>query len=141
MQTTGGGPEDDCDNDEAGAFEAGALALLPRHGPPQKRQKTVLSVSASLGDTGAVSAPGTHCAIEAVGVPKSHVCTAAVTAPLLEREGLSEQQRAESPVHAPLPASVMVLASAEMEHPIAGRMQPLAPPRTSSLPNLETAPT
>ena len=88
MQTTGGGPEGDCDNDEAGALEAGALALLPRHGPPQKRQKTVLTVSASLGDAGAVSAPGTHRAIEAVGVPKSHRCTAAVTAPLLERDGM-----------------------------------------------------
>ena len=54
---------------------------------------------------------------------------------------MSEQQRAESSVHAPLPASGMVLASAEMEHPIAGRMQPLAPPRRSSLPNLESAPT
>jgi hypothetical protein len=32
---------------------------------------------------------------------------------------MSEQQRAEAPVHAPLPASVMALASPEMEHPIA----------------------
>jgi hypothetical protein len=67
VQTTGGGPEDDCDNDEAGAFEAGALALVPRHRSPQKRQKTVLTVSASLvpGDAGAVSAPGRHSAIGA----------------------------------------------------------------------------
>ena len=37
---------------------------------------------------------------------------------------MSEQQRAEAPVHAPLPASVMVHASAKMEHPIAvGRAQ------------------
>ncbi len=88
MQTTGGGPEGDCDNDEAGALEAGALALLPRHGPPQNRQKTVLTVSSSFGDADAVSAPGTHSAIEAVGMPKSHWCTDAVTAPQLELEGM-----------------------------------------------------
>jgi hypothetical protein len=110
VQTTGDGPEDD---------EAGALPLVPGQEPPQKRQKTVLTVSASLmlGDAGAVSAPGTYCAIAAVGVPKSQLCTAADAAPLLEREGISEQQRAESLVHAPLHAS------AEMEHPISGRAQ------------------
>jgi hypothetical protein len=119
-QTTGAGPEDECDNDEAGAFEAGAFeagafALVPLR--PQKRQKTVLTVSASLvpGDAGDISAPGTHRAIAAVGVPKSQLCTAAASAPLLEREGISEQQRAELPVHVPLPFSVMVHASAEME--------------------------
>ena len=87
MQTTAGGPED---------HEAGALALVSRHGPPQKSQKTVLTVSASLvpGDAGAVSAPGTHRATAAVGVPKSQLCTAAAAAPLLEREGMSQQQRA-----------------------------------------------
>jgi hypothetical protein len=57
VQTTGGGPEDD---------EAGVLALVPRDGPPKKRQKTVLTVLASLmpHDAGAVSAPSAHCATE-----------------------------------------------------------------------------
>ena len=50
-------------------------------------------------------------------MPKSQLCTAAAAAPLLE--GVSKQQRPESPVHAPMPASVLVHASAEMEHPIA----------------------
>ncbi len=89
------------------------------HGPPQKRQKTVLTVSSSLVCGGAAS--GTHCAIAEVGVPKSQLCTAAAAAPLLVLQGVSAQQRAESPVHAPLPAaaSVMAHASAEIEHPIA----------------------
>ena len=86
------------------------------HGPPQKRQKTVLTVSASLvpRDAGGGAASGTHCAIAEVGEPKSQLCTV-----LLVLQGVSAQQRAESPVHAPLPASIMALASAEMEHPIA----------------------
>jgi hypothetical protein len=65
---------------------------VPRHRPPQKRQKTVLTVSALLvpGDADAVSAPGTHSAIAAVGVPKSQMCTAAAAAPLMEQEGMSE---------------------------------------------------
>ena len=95
------------------------------HGPPQKRQKTVLTVSAMpvSGDAGGAVASSTHHTIgTAVGVPKSQLCTAAVAAPLLE--GVSEQQRAEWPVHAPLAASVIVHASAEMEQPIAvGRAQ------------------
>jgi hypothetical protein len=111
----------------AGDDEAGASALNPRHGPPQKRRKTVLTVSAALvpGYSGGAAASGTYRAIAtAVGVPKSQRCTAAAAAPLLELEGASEQQRARSPVHAPLPASVMVHAFAEMEHPIAvGRAQ------------------
>ena len=110
MQTTGGGDE-----------EVGASALEPVHGPPQKRQKTVLTVSASLvpGDAGGGASSGTHCAIAEVGEPKSQLCTAAAAAPLLVLQGVPAQQRAESPVHAPLPASIMALASAEMEHPIA----------------------
>ena len=87
------------------------------HGPPQKRQKTVLTVSSSLVCGGAAS--GTHCAIAEVGVPKSQLCTAAAAAPLLVLQGVSAQQRAKSPVLAPLPASVMAHASAEIEHPIA----------------------
>jgi hypothetical protein len=83
------------------------------------------------GEAGGVSGPGTHRAIATVGVPKSQLCTAAASAPLLEREGMSEQQRAEPPVRAPLPASAMVHASAEMEHPIAFRTQLLAPLRRS----------
>ena len=59
------------------------------------------------------------CAIAEVGEPKSQLCTAAAAAPLLVLQGVPAQQRAESPVHAPLPASIMALASAEMEHPIA----------------------
>ena len=57
MQTTGDMRED---------VESGALALVPGLEPPQKRQKTVLTVSASLmlGDAGAVSAPSAHCATE-----------------------------------------------------------------------------
>ena len=53
--------------------EAGAMALVPKHGPPQKRQKTVLIVSALLvpGDAGGVAASGSHFAIAAVGVPKA----------------------------------------------------------------------
>ena len=110
MQTTGGGDE-----------EAGSLALEPVHGPPQKRQKTVLTVSASLmpGDAGGGASSGTHCAFAEVGEPKSQLCTAAAAAPLLVLQGVSAQQRAEAPVHAPLPAPVMAHASAEMEHPIA----------------------
>jgi hypothetical protein len=110
VQTTGGGDE-----------EAGSLALEPVHGPPQKRQKTVLTVSASLvpGDAGGGAASGTHCAIAEVGVPKSQLCTAAAAAPLLVLQGVSAQQRAKSPVLAPLPASVMAHASVEIEHPIA----------------------
>ena len=114
MQTTGTAVEDD----EAEAFEAGALALAPMHAPPQKRQKTVLTVSASLvsGDADGSAACGTHRTLEpAVGVRNSQLCTAAAAAPL--PEGVSEQQRAESPVLAPLlaRASVMVHASAEMD--------------------------
>ena len=110
MQTTGDGDE-----------EVGASALEPVHGPPQKRQKIVLTVSASLvpGDAGGGAASGTHCAIAEVGEPKSQLCTAAAAAPLLVLQGVSAQQRAESPVHAPLPASIMAHASAEMEQPIA----------------------
>jgi hypothetical protein len=79
-------------------------------------------VCASLvsGDAGGAAASGTHSAIAAVGVPKSLLCTAAAASPLLVLEGVPEQHwRAESPVHAPLPASVMMHASAEMEHLIA----------------------
>jgi hypothetical protein len=110
VQNKGGGDE-----------EAGALALEPVHGLPQKRQETVLTVSASLvpGDAGGAAASGTHSAIASVGVPKSLLCTAAAAAPLLVLEGVSGQQGAESPVHAPLLASIMVHASAEMQHPIA----------------------
>ena len=112
MQNTGGGDE-----------EAGALALEPVQGLPQKRQKTVLTVSASLvpRDAGGAAASGTHCDIAAVGVPKSQLCTetAAAAATLLVLQGVSEQQGAESPVHAPLLTSVMEHVSAEMEHPIA----------------------
>jgi len=45
--------------------------LEPVHGPPQKRQKTVLTVSASLvtGDSVVGGSSGTHCAIAEVGVP------------------------------------------------------------------------
>jgi hypothetical protein len=101
------------------------------NGPPQKRQKTVLTVSAMpvSGDAGGAVASSTHHTIgTAVGVPKSQLCTAAVAAPLLE--GVSEQQsvtqRPELPVHAPRPASVMVHASAEMEHPITVAQPPLS---------------
>jgi len=96
----------------------GALALAKA---PAKRQKIVLTVSALLvpGDAGGAAASGTHPTIATtVGVPKSQLCTAAAAAPLLPRplcrgpsaaaaplpEGVSEQQRAELPVHAPLPA-------------------------------------
>ena len=106
--------------------EEGALSLVQMHGPLQKRQKTVLTVSASLlaGDAGGAAASGTHRTLAPVGVPKSQLCTAAAAAPLLVLEGVSEQQRAESPVHSPLAASVIVHASAELEHPIAvGRAQ------------------
>ena len=34
-------------------------------------------------------------------------------------QGVSAQQMVESPVHAPLPASVLAHASVELEHPIA----------------------
>jgi hypothetical protein len=112
VQTTGEAAEDD----EAGAFEAGALALAPMQGPPPKRQKTVLTVSALLvpgdmhvsssshdmlvaslvpGDAGRAAAPGEYRAI-ATAVTKSQLCSAAAAAPLLE--GVSEQQRPESPV-------------------------------------------
>ncbi len=62
VQTTGGGDE-----------EEGALALESLHGPPQKRQKTVLTVSASRvpRDACGGAASGTHCAIADVGVPQS----------------------------------------------------------------------
>jgi hypothetical protein len=91
VQTTGAGAASQAED-----VEEGALAWVPMHGPLQKRQKTVRTVSA---------------------------CCCPET-PLLELEGVSEQQRAESPVHAPLAASVIVYASAEMEHPIAvGRAQ------------------
>jgi hypothetical protein len=114
VQTTGTAVEDD----EAEAFEAGALAVARMHEPPQKRQKTVLTVSASLvsGDADGSAACGTHRTLApAVGVRNSQLCTAAAAAPL--PEGVSEQQRAESPVLAPLlaRASVMVHASAEMD--------------------------
>ncbi len=95
MQTTGTAVEDD----EAEAFEAGALALAPMHAPPQKRQKTVLTVSASLvsGDADGSAACGTPRTLApAVGVRNSQLCTAAAAAPL--PEGVSEQQRAEEPV-------------------------------------------
>ena len=95
--------------------------MEPVHGPPQKRQKTVLTVSASLvpGGAGGGASSGTHCAIAEVGEPKSQLCTAAAAAPLLVLQGVSAQQRAKSPVLAPLPASVMAHASVEIEHPIA----------------------
>ena len=119
MQTTGLGAASQAEDDEEGA-----LALIPMHGPLQKRQKTVRTVSALLLPGGGAAASGTHLAIAAVGVQKSPLCTASAAAPLLELEGVSEQQRAEWPVHAPLAASVIVHASAEMEHPIAvGRAQ------------------
>ena len=87
-----------------------------------KRRVNLVSWHRCLG-TGAVfrhSCLGTHFehrATPAVGVPKLQLslCTAAAAAPLLE--GVSEE-RPESPVHAPLPVSVMVHASAEIEHPI-----------------------
>ena len=119
MQTTGGGAASQVEDDEEGA-----LALIPMPGPLQKRQKTVRTVSALLLPGGGAAASGTHLAIAAVGVQKSPLCTASAAAPLLELEGVSEQQRAEWPVHAPLAASVIVHASAEMEQPIAvGRAQ------------------
>ena len=95
--------------------------MEPVQGLPQKRQKTVLTVSASLvpRDAGGAAASGTHCAVAEVGEPKSQLCTAAAAAPLLVLEGVSAKQWAESPVHAPLPASVMAHASANIEHPIA----------------------
>ena len=95
--------------------------MEPVQGLPQKRQKTVLTVSASLvpRDAGGAAASGTHCDIAAVGVPKSQLCTAAAAATLLVLQGVSEQQGAESPVHAPLLTSVMEHVSAEMGHPIA----------------------
>ena len=71
------------------------------------------------GDAGGGASSGTHCAIAEVGEPKSQLCTAAAAAALLVLQGVSAQQRAESPVHAPLPAPVMAHASVEMEHPIA----------------------
>ena len=121
MQTTGGGAASRAEDDEVGA-----LALIPMHRPLLKRQKTVRTVSALLlpGDAGGAAASGTHLAIAAVGVQKSPLCTASAAAPLLELEGMSEQQRAESPVHALLAASVILHSSAEMEHPMAvGRAQ------------------
>jgi hypothetical protein len=114
--TTGAGAASQAEDDEEGA-----LALIPMHRPLQKRQKTVRTVSALLlpGDAGGAAASGTHLDIAAVCVQKSPLCTASAAAPLLELEGASEQRRAESPVHAPLAASVIVHASAELEHPIA----------------------
>ena len=116
MQTTGGGAASQAEDNEEGA-----LALIPMHGPLQKRQKTVRTVSELLipEDAHGAAASGTHRAIAAVGVQKSPLCTASAAAPLQELEGVSEQQMAESPVHAPLAASVIVNASAEMEHTIA----------------------
>ena len=121
MQTTGGGAASQAEDDEEGA-----LAFIPMHGQLQKRQKAVRTLSALMlpGDAVGAAASGTHLAIAAVGVQKSPLCTASAAAPLLELEGVSEQQRAEWPVHAPLAASVIVHASAEMEQPIAvGRAQ------------------
>jgi len=92
VQTTGGAAQDD------EATEAGALAVAPMQGPPQKRQKTVLTVSASLvpGDAGGAAASREYRAI-ATAVTKSKLCFAAPAAPLLA--GVSEQQRAaETPV-------------------------------------------
>ena len=52
------------------------------------------------------------------------LCTAAAADPLLVLEGMPEHNRAEPTVHAPLAVSILVHASAEMEHPIAvGRAQ------------------
>jgi hypothetical protein len=81
-QTTGEAAEDD----EAGAFEAGALALALMHGLPQKRQKTVLTLSISLvpGDTGGAAAESGEFRAIAAAVTKSQLCSAAATAPLLE---------------------------------------------------------
>jgi hypothetical protein len=97
------------------------------HGPLQKRQKIVRTVSTLLlpVDAGGAAASGTHRAIAAVGMQKSPLYTASAAAPPLELEDVSEQQRAELPVHAPLAASVVIVhASAETEHPIAvGRVQ------------------
>jgi hypothetical protein len=121
VQTTGVGAASQAEDDEERS-----LALIPMHGPLQKRQKTVRTVSALLlpGDAGSAAASGTHLASAAGGVQKSQLCTASAAAPLLELEGVSEQQRAESPVYAPLAASVIVHASVEMEQPIAvGRAQ------------------
>ena len=67
----------------------------------------MLTMSASLmpADAGGAAASGAHRAIAtAAGVPKLQWCTAAAAAPLLELECASEQQRAQSPVHAPLAA-------------------------------------
>jgi hypothetical protein len=92
VPTTGEAAQDDA------ATEAGALAVAPMQGPPQKRQKTVLTVSASLvpGDAGGAAASREYRAI-ATAVTKSKLCFAAPAAPLLA--GVSEQQRAaETPV-------------------------------------------
>jgi len=112
VRTAGGAAADD---------EAGPLALAPMHGPPGKRQKTVLTVSASLvnGDAGGTAASQRAIA-KAVGVPKSQLCTAAAAAAVQTAvhllEGVSEQHKVESPVD--VPSSVMVHASADMEEPI-----------------------
>jgi len=129
VRTAGGGAagDDAADDDEAGPF-----ALAPMHGPPRKRQKTVLTVSASLvnGDAGGTAA--THRAIaKAVGVPKSQLCTAAAAAAVQTAvhllEGNSEQRKVESPMD--VPSSVIVHASAEMEEPICvGNAQALGLP-------------
>ena len=71
MQPTGGGAASRAEDDEEGA-----LALIPMHGPLQKRQKTVRTVSALLLPGGGAAASGTHLAIAAVGVQKSPLCTA-----------------------------------------------------------------
>jgi hypothetical protein len=72
VRTTGG---------EAGNQEAGALTLA------QKRQETVLTVSASLvpGDADGAATSGTHRALAtAACVRQSQLCTAAAAAPLAE---------------------------------------------------------
>ena len=106
----------------AGGEHVRATAF-PIHAPPQRRQKAVLTVSASLVPRDAIAdaASGTHRATAAAGgVPKSQLCFAAAAAPLLECA--PELHNVESSVHPLLPASVMGHCSAEhqqMEHPIA----------------------
>jgi hypothetical protein len=92
VQTTGEAAEDD---------EAGALALAPRR-PVLVAKKCVYGVLHRWClETQARRRSGEYRTI-ATAVIKSQLCSAAAAAPLLEC--VSEQQRAESPPHAPLPA-------------------------------------
>ena len=84
------------------------------HGPWFNRKRTALTAGECTHRTVTTTA----------SVPKSQVCSAAAAAPLLVLEGMPEHNRAEPTVHAPLAVSILVHASAEMEHPIAvGRAQ------------------